>query len=121
MVEAARYGHDAVVRLLLERDDIDANARKKRGSTALIQAAAYGHEAVVRLLLADQRVDANVKDNSGKTALMRAKKRAARLLREHNDMEIKARAQNTWVASKGSQLGMQGGHDSMVDEAGDYD
>ena len=47
---AARRGHEAIVRLLLEKGaNIEVNSRFD--GTALVQAAGYGHEAIVRLLL----------------------------------------------------------------------
>ena len=43
-------GHDAVVRLLVERDGVDINVKDNVGRTPLSWAVQYGHEAVVRLL-----------------------------------------------------------------------
>jgi Ankyrin repeats (3 copies) len=47
---AAANGHEAVVRLLVARDDVEADSKDVDGRTPLWQAAANGHEAVVRLL-----------------------------------------------------------------------
>ena len=48
---AAEKGRDAVVRLLLERADVDVNSRRMTDLTPLSLAAKNGHEAVVKLLL----------------------------------------------------------------------
>jgi len=58
LIWAARYGHEEVVRLLLQEknlrpDEPDAN----NGRTALSWAAGNGHEGVVRLFLAPQFVN----------------------------------------------------------------
>ena len=67
---AARSGHEAVVRLLLEKG-ARVDAKDGLGSTALHLAARSGHEAVVRLLLEKgARVDAKAED--GSTALHQA-------------------------------------------------
>ena len=47
---AARYGHLAVVDVLLRRDDIDLAARNVFGQTALHFAAYHGHTEIVRRL-----------------------------------------------------------------------
>jgi ankyrin repeat protein len=47
---AAEEGHEAVVKLLLEKG-AELEAKDSSGWTALIWAAEKGHEAVVKLLL----------------------------------------------------------------------
>ena len=47
---AAAGGHEAVVKLLVERDDVTADSKDYDGRTPLWWAAARGHEAVVKLL-----------------------------------------------------------------------
>jgi ankyrin repeat protein len=42
-------GHEAVVKLLVERDDVAADSEDKYGQTLLSWAAEGGHEAVVKL------------------------------------------------------------------------
>ena len=48
-------GREALVGLLLTREDIDVNAKGKHGQTPLLLAAGKGHEAVVELLRNDKR------------------------------------------------------------------
>ena len=57
---AAKQGHEGVVRLLLERRDVNANIPDtKDGRTPLSWAAENGHEGVVKMLL--ERNDVNPK------------------------------------------------------------
>uniref|UniRef100_A0A8C2GSF1 Ankyrin repeat and sterile alpha motif domain containing 1B n=1 Tax=Cyprinus carpio TaxID=7962 RepID=A0A8C2GSF1_CYPCA len=69
---AARNGHHATVRVLLEAD-MDVNTQTEKGS-ALHEAALFGKMDVVQLLL-DSGIDANIRDCQGRTALD--------ILREH--------------------------------------
>jgi len=64
---AAHFGHEAVVRLLLE-NNADIEARDNDGRTPLHWAAARGHEAVVRLLL-ENKAYIEARDNDGRTPL----------------------------------------------------
>jgi len=66
---AAEGGHEAVVRLLLEKG-ADIEAKDEFEETALIKAAEYGYEAIVRLLL-EKGADIEAKDKCGRTALIR--------------------------------------------------
>jgi ankyrin repeat protein len=69
---AAVGGHEAVVKLLLEKG-VDPNLKPTSGysdgRTPLSIAAAVGHEKVVKLLLANDGVDLNSKDNNSRTPL----------------------------------------------------
>ncbi|KAJ4183501.1 hypothetical protein NW759_017070, partial [Fusarium solani] len=69
---AAAKGHEAVVRLLLDRG-AHTEAADKDGWTPLWRAAANGHEAVVRLLL-DRGAHTEAADKNGRTLLWRATK-----------------------------------------------
>ncbi|KAJ2996238.1 hypothetical protein NUW58_g1038 [Xylaria curta] len=79
---AARHGHEALARLLLEKE-ADPNARSRpededlqlggerltsHGWTALHEAASAGHEAIFKLLL-ENGADVDIKDDLGRTAL----------------------------------------------------
>ena len=48
---AAGHGHEAVVQLLIKRDDVDINAKNDLGRTHLSVVANQRHEAVVQLLV----------------------------------------------------------------------
>jgi ankyrin repeat protein len=68
-VVGAENGHEAVIRLLLEKG-AEINAKGKFGWTPLSLAAGSGHEAVVRLLL-EKGADINAEDEKGHEAVMR--------------------------------------------------
>ena len=64
---AAKDGHLAIARLLLEKG-ADIKAKDKYGMTALHLAASPGHEGLIRLLL-EMGADINAKDKYGTIAL----------------------------------------------------
>ncbi len=70
LVLAATYGHDKVVRYMLERG-MDVNAKDMFGTTALIAAATAGQGEVVDILL-KAGADVQASTNVGHTALMGA-------------------------------------------------
>jgi ankyrin repeat protein len=57
------------VRLLLERESVDANFKDKYGRTPLSWTAENGHEAAVKLLLEHEGVGVNSKDKDGQMPL----------------------------------------------------
>ncbi|CAG8982672.1 hypothetical protein HYALB_00014050 [Hymenoscyphus albidus] len=66
---AARNGHEAVVKLLLQTDKVDADSKdNKYGQTPLSWAAENGHEAVVKLLLLNN-ADYAIKSYDGWTVM----------------------------------------------------
>jgi len=69
LLSAAKEGHEDVVRLLLDTDKINLDARDNDGQTPVSWATRNGHEAIVKLLLATERVDVNTEDNHGWTPL----------------------------------------------------
>ena len=72
-MQAANWGHDTVIPLLLEADaQIDAQANN--GGTSLICASRWGGEAAVRELLKGNP-NLDLKDSDGKTALDNARKK----------------------------------------------
>jgi hypothetical protein len=66
---AAGSGHEAVVKLLVERDDVEADSRDNNGQTPLSWAARRGREAIVKLLVERDDVEADSRDNNGRTPL----------------------------------------------------
>jgi ankyrin repeat protein len=58
-----------VVRLLVNRNDVEANSTDSHGQTPLSFAARGGHKAVVNLLVSRDDIAANSKDNDGQTPL----------------------------------------------------
>jgi hypothetical protein len=82
---AINTGHEAVVELLIVRDDVDVNTKDKGGRTPLSRAALNGHEAVVKLLL-EKGAELEAKDEDGRTPLLWAARNGheavVKLLRE---------------------------------------
>lgn len=66
---AAFQGHEAVVKLLLEREDVHADPKDHQYRTPLMWAAEGGHEAIVKLLSGREDVQINHKDIAGYTPL----------------------------------------------------
>ncbi len=64
---AARFGQEAVCKVLLEK----VNAKNNNGSMALRLAAEHGHEDICKLLL-DREAEVDAKDKNKETALMKA-------------------------------------------------
>ncbi|KAH7176990.1 hypothetical protein EDB81DRAFT_940795 [Dactylonectria macrodidyma] len=67
---AARNGHEAVARMLLEKG-ADMESKCENGLTPLLWAAENGHEPIVRLLL-NRGADIEAKDGGGRSPLSRA-------------------------------------------------
>src|SRR5215469_5157351 len=93
---AADKGHVAVVKLLLDYDEVNADSRKNDGQTPLFLAAAMGHDAVVKLLLDTGRVDLNSKDTYGRTSLSLAAanghEAVVKLLLESGKVDVDSKA-----------------------------
>ncbi|EGN97633.1 hypothetical protein SERLA73DRAFT_30563, partial [Serpula lacrymans var. lacrymans S7.3] len=67
---AAAEGQVEVVKVLLERNDVDINSKDERGWVPLMFAAQQGHEEIiVKLLLAREGVDVNSANKDGWTPL----------------------------------------------------
>ncbi|KAJ5662531.1 uncharacterized protein N7477_010147 [Penicillium maclennaniae] len=66
---AAKQGHHTVVRMLLDRDDIQPDRGNSQGRTPLSFAAERGHTPVVDLLLRQNNVNVNSKDYYDRTPL----------------------------------------------------
>ncbi|KAF1811509.1 ankyrin [Eremomyces bilateralis CBS 781.70] len=73
---AAARGHEAVVRLLVERDDdVDPNSKDLFGRAPLSAAAVNGYEGAVALLLTKKSIEPGSQDMFGRTPLSDAVKR----------------------------------------------
>ena len=61
---AARRGYEDVVKMLLEREDVNPNmVDKKSGRTPLSLAAECGHEGIVKIILGRKDVNPNTVGN----------------------------------------------------------
>jgi len=72
LVLAAHNGHEGVVKLLLERENICPDKPDNYGQTPLHHAASTGHEGMVELLLGRDNVNPDKPDNCGQTPLHHA-------------------------------------------------
>ena len=92
---AAQSGHEAIVRLLIRREDIEINSKDNFEQTPLSYAARSGHEAIVRLLIGREDIEINSKDDSEQSPLSYAAefghKAIVRLLIGREDVEINLR------------------------------
>jgi hypothetical protein len=113
---AAANGHEAVVKLLVERDDVEADSKDKDGGTPLSFAAENGHEAVVRLLVERDDVEADLKDKDGRTPLSYAAayghEAVVRLLVERDDVEADSKDKNGRTPLS---CAAANGHEAVVD------
>lgn len=66
---AARSGHEAVIKVLLETSKVDVESKDKYGQTPLSWAAENGYVPVVKLLLETGKADVESKDENGQTPL----------------------------------------------------
>ncbi|SCO87659.1 uncharacterized protein FRV6_11786 [Fusarium oxysporum] len=91
---AAEEGHEAIVRMLLDRGAC-TEAADKEGMTPLLRAAGNGHKAIVQLLL-NRGAHIDAADNTGRTPLMWAAACTTRMGQEF-------KAQDTLLASNALQ------------------
>lgn len=69
LIIAADFGHDNIVKYLLQLPRININAKNKDGWTALMKAADSDHENIIRLLLT-AGIDINAQNKEGNTAII---------------------------------------------------
>ena len=111
---AAENGDCDIVQLLveLEREDVDADSKDKRGRTPLSWAAEKGHNAIARLLVEREDVDADSKDTYGRTPLSWAAEKGheaiVRLLVEREDVDADSTDTDdqtplSWAAREGHE------------------
>jgi Ankyrin repeats (3 copies)/Ankyrin repeats (many copies) len=98
---AAVDGHEAVVKLLLARADVEINSKSEYGRTPLSYAAENGHETVIKLLLARADVEINSKNKYGRTPLSYATvnghEAVVKLLLARADVEINSKSKYGWT------------------------
>ena len=92
---AALGGHEEVVKLLLERNEVDADLKDDQDESPLSYALILGHEKVVELLLKRNDVKADSRDGYGRSPLSYAAKlgheKIIKLLLKRNDVETDSR------------------------------
>ena len=66
---AAHNGHEDVVKMLLELEQVDPNKANAKGRTPLSHAAENGHDGVVKILVGREEVKPNRPDDDGLTPL----------------------------------------------------
>ena len=104
---AAGYGHESIVQMIIEQNNININSKDSGGKTPL---SWNGHEAVVRLLIGGDDVDINSKDNYGTTPLLWAAASGhvdvVWLLIEGGDVDINAKGihPSHWRLNVGMRL-----------------
>ncbi|KFY31446.1 hypothetical protein V493_01097 [Pseudogymnoascus sp. VKM F-4281 (FW-2241)] len=112
---AAERGHEAVVTLLVKRDDVIADSKNRDGRTPLSLAAERGHRAVVELLVKRDDVVADSRDNYGQTPLLFAADRGhesfVKLLLKRDD--VMADSKDKYGRTPLS-LAAQEGHEAVV-------
>ena len=112
---AAAHGHEAVVRLLLERHDVDIESKAETLQTPLSFAADNGHEAVVRLLIERDGVDIESKARMGQTPLSFAAYNGhevvVRLLLERNIVDVNMKNDHGQAPLSGAA---EKGHEAIV-------
>ncbi|KAL7273230.1 hypothetical protein RUND412_003934, partial [Rhizina undulata] len=91
----ARHGYSEGLKLLLEQEDVDLNAKDNNGWTPLYFATFEGHEKTVRLILECENVDVNAKNNENWTPLYfaanKGHERMVKLLLEHEAVDLNVR------------------------------
>ncbi|OBT88430.1 hypothetical protein VE02_03298 [Pseudogymnoascus sp. 03VT05] len=109
---AAKHGQTATVKLLVERDDVDANSKDDFGLTPLSLAAGKGHIAIVKFLLEQDDVNAELSDNYGQTPLAwsaaKGRQEIVKLLIERDDVNADSkdnggRTPLAWSALRGDE------------------
>ncbi|OBT78240.1 hypothetical protein VF21_03031 [Pseudogymnoascus sp. 05NY08] len=112
---AATEGQVEIVKLLVERDDVEVDSKDLNGRTPLSWAARWGHEATTKLLVGLDGVDADTKDKTGKTPLSWASyeghRVVAEILLEREDVKIDAK---DYDIATPFLLAVRGGAESTV-------
>jgi ankyrin repeat protein len=112
---AAENGHVSVVKLLVDRTDVEADFKDQRGKTPLSYAAENGHEAVVKLLIDRADVDTDSKDSYGRTPLSYAARNGheavVKLLIDRADVDTDSKDSYGWTPLSSAAMC---GHEAVV-------
>ena len=109
---AAERGYEKVVKLLLERNDVDPNSWDVYQRSPVSYAVEEGHEKIAEVLLKRNDVEADSKDNENKSPLLWAAgighKAVVKLLLKRNDVEADSRDEKnrsplSWAAAEGHE------------------
>ena len=112
LLYAAQRGQEAVVKLLVEQDDIDADSNDRDSRTPLLYAAENGPQAALKLLIERDNVDVDLRDNYGRTPLSYAAEggheAAVKLLVERADINADSKDYTNrtplwWAALSGKE------------------
>jgi ankyrin repeat protein len=123
---AAGNGHEAVAKLLLNKEGVGPDFKDSRGRTPLSWAAGNGHEAVVKLLFDKEGVDPDSRDFKGRTPLSWAagngRKAVVRLLLDKEGVDPDSKSYNgqtplSWAAANGHEAVVK----LLLDEGVDLD
>lgn len=116
LIWTAVFGYDKIANILLQKSEIDINAKDHLGRTALIWAAINGNEKLANILLQHSEIDVNAKYDEkfgideGRNALMMAiykgHENVAKLLAENSATDVNAKSDSgmtalMWAARKG--------------------
>ena len=108
---AAIEGHEPIVKLLLNRQDVNPDKPDNEGRTPLWWAASQGHELVVRQLLSREDVNPDVPDNHDVTPLCDAStsghERVVRQLLDRGDATPRELDNEGNTPPSGSVIGRQ--------------
>lgn len=111
---AAERGHEAVVKLLVDRPDVTADSKDYTNRTPLSWAAEKGHETVVKLLVDRKDVTADSKDYISRTPLLRAAwsghEAVVKILLEH-DVTADSKDESGWTPLS---YAINSGHEAVV-------
>ena len=112
---AAMNGHEAVVKLLLNRDDVTINVQNQYGETPLSLAAKNGHQAIVKLLLNRDDIATDFRNINDQTPLSWAartgQEAVVKLLLNRNDV---AADSQDWDGETPLILAAKNGHAAVV-------
>ena len=115
LFKAAREGHEAVVKMLLDTQKVDVDSKGSYGQTPLSIAATCGHEAVVKTLLEIGKAEVDSKDDEGLTPLSLAawngREAVVKILLEIGKADVNSKDDDGWMPLS---LAAWKGHEAVV-------